>query len=32
VNGKWFYTSRSSLMDLVNNKTKACTFSTIDDE
>ena len=32
VDGKWFYTSKASLLDLVQGKSKACTFSTIDDE
>jgi hypothetical protein len=32
VDGVWFYTSKESLMDLVNGKAKACTFSTIKDD
>ena len=32
VDGVWFYTSKVSLLDLVNGKSKACTFSTIKDE
>ena len=31
VEGKWFYTSKASLLDVVNGKAKACTFSTITD-
>ena len=32
VNGTWFYTSKASLIDMVNGKSKACTFSTIKDD
>ena len=32
VDGTWFYTSKSSLLDMVNGKNRACTFSTIKDE
>lgn len=32
VDGRWFYTSKASLLDVVNGKAKACTFSTIKDE
>jgi len=32
VDGVWFYTSKASLIDVVNGKAKACTFSTIKDE
>lgn len=32
VNGKWYYASKASVIDLVNNKAKACTFSTIKDD
>jgi len=28
----WFYTSKASLLDMVNGKAKACTFSTIKDD
>ena len=31
-NGKWFYTSKAALLDMVQGKAKACTFSTIKDE
>jgi hypothetical protein len=31
VNRTWFYTSKASLLDMVNGKNKACTFSTIKD-
>ena len=31
-NGKWFYTSKAALLDLVQGKAKACTFHTIKDE
>ena len=29
VNGTWFYTSKTSLLEMINGKAKACTFSTI---
>jgi len=32
VDGTWFYTSKASLLDMVNGKSKACTFSTIKDD
>jgi hypothetical protein len=32
VDGTWFYTSKASLIDMVNGKAKACTFSTIKDD
>lgn len=32
VDGTWFYTSKGSLLDMVNGKSKACTFSTIRDD
>ena len=32
VDGVWFYTSKASLLDVVNGKAKACTFSTIKDD
>ncbi len=32
VDGKWFYTSKRQVLDLVSNKAKACTFHTINDE
>lgn len=32
VNGTWFYTSKASLLDMVNGKNRACTFSTIKDD
>jgi hypothetical protein len=32
VDGVWFYTSKSSLLEMVEGKTRACTFSTIKDE
>ena len=32
VAGVWFYTSKTSLLDMVNGKAKACTFSTIKDD
>jgi hypothetical protein len=31
-NGLWFYTSKAALVDMVQGKTKACTFHTIKDE
>ena len=31
-NGKWFYTSKAALLDMVQGKAKACTFHTIKDE
>lgn len=32
VDGLWFYASKTSLLDVVNGKSRACTFSTIKDE
>ena len=32
VDGTWFYTSKASVLDMVNGKSKACTFSTIKDD
>ena len=32
VDGVWFYTSKVSLRDMVNGKSRACTFSTIKDD
>jgi hypothetical protein len=32
VDGTWFYTSKASLLDMVNGKNKACAFSTIKDD
>jgi len=32
VDGVWFYTSKASLRDMVNGKSRACTFSTIKDD
>jgi hypothetical protein len=32
VDGTWFYTSKGSLLNMVNGKAKACTFSTIKDD
>jgi hypothetical protein len=32
VDGTWLYTSKASLLDMVNGKSKACTFSTIKDD
>jgi hypothetical protein len=32
MDGTWFYTSKASLIDMVNGKAKACTFSTIKDD
>ena len=31
VDGKWFYTSKQDVLDMVNGEAKACTFSTIID-
>ena len=31
VDGVWFYTSKASLRDMVNGKSRACTFSTMKD-
>jgi hypothetical protein len=30
--GVWFYTSKAALLDMVQGKAKACTFSTIKDD
>jgi hypothetical protein len=32
ADGTWVYTSKGSLLDMVNGKSKACTFSTIKDD
>lgn len=32
VNGVWFYTSKAQVMDMIEGRSKACTFHTITDE